>query len=72
LSFSTGESRTEARWQAQKLVCGASGRVEVGYAPTKINIKARREPKALHVQRRDICAPDLHIDTLKVKPRNFR
>ena len=31
-----------------------------------------RNRKALQVQPRDIYIPDLHIDTLKVKARNFR
>jgi error-prone DNA polymerase len=31
-----------------------------------------REPKRLPVRPRDIYEPDLHIDTLKVKARNFR
>jgi error-prone DNA polymerase len=31
-----------------------------------------REPKALTVRPRDMYQPDLHIDTLKVKARNFR
>ena len=31
-----------------------------------------RDGKALSPKRRDIYVPDLHIDTLKVKARNFR
>jgi len=31
-----------------------------------------REPKALAVAPRDMYEPDLHIDTLKLKARNFR
>ena len=31
-----------------------------------------RERKTLHVKPRDMYVPDLHIDTLKVKARNFR
>jgi error-prone DNA polymerase len=31
-----------------------------------------REPKASMVKPRDMYVPDLHIDTLKVKARNFR
>jgi error-prone DNA polymerase len=31
-----------------------------------------REPKAAMVKPRDMYEPDLHIDTLKLKARNFR
>jgi error-prone DNA polymerase len=31
-----------------------------------------REPKLPTIRPRDIYVPDLHIDTLKVKARNFR
>jgi len=34
--------------------------------------KDSRERRTLQVSPRDMCAPHLHIDTLKVKARNFR
>jgi error-prone DNA polymerase len=32
----------------------------------------RREPKAAMIKPRDMYEPDLHIDTLRLKARNFR
>jgi len=31
-----------------------------------------RDPKPLHITPRDMCTPDLHIDPIMLKARNFR